>query len=98
MAKELKCYFPSQHCEIVNFNTSTSPIYSVLPLNVFIIHIFIEQIYSASMNFVIAVVTNNLTIKHNNVWHSAKHQNNLFRFPQTESASRRGPAFPEVIK
>lgn len=83
----------------LNLSTNTTPKYSVLSINVFIIYIFIEQIYSASLNFIIAVVvTNNLTIKHNNVWHSAKHQNNLFRFFQTESALHRGPVFPEVIK
>lgn len=94
----VKCCFPLQCCEAAELNTKSTPKYSALSINVFIIYIFIEQIYSASLNFVIAVVTNNLTIKHNNVWHSAKHHSNLFRLLQTESALRRGPVFPEVIK
>lgn len=89
--------FFSQHCEAAELNTNTTPKYAVLSINA-IIYIFIGQIYSACLNFVIAVVTNNLTIKHNNVRHSAQHQNHLFRFFQAQSALRRGPAFPEVIK
>lgn len=85
--------FSSQFAEL---NVNTIPEYSVLSINAFIhyLHIHRTHLFKLSEFLAYAMVTNHLTINHNNVWHSAKHQNNLFRFIQTELASYRGPVVP----
>lgn len=55
--------FSSQHCATAELNTNIAPKYSVLSINVFIIYIFIEHIYAASLNFVIATVDKQLDHK-----------------------------------
>lgn len=83
--------FSSQFAEL---NVNTIPEYSALSECIHYLHIHRTNVFKLSEFLAYAMVTNNLTINYNNVWHSAKHQNNLFKLFRTESALYRGPIFP----